>query len=346
MMVFYKTLICYGFLIVISFFSHSALCTELVGILPFSNQRYQQQDDWLGFYIQARIKNNLGGNSDWKFHPQSVLRLWALRAEKSLPISPLNTILIEGSFQQVVDLGYISLQVKRNSAEKEITENFEISFSADTLDKAIDRLSNEVGVWIRPGFKLEKSAGFPRKTLPGLKEFFLLRQQSFLPGDPPDIRTILYLEEIVNEDSHYQMISDLAEGMLILSQFLKDKERKSLLVKTERLLRKAILKNKQKGRLYSLLAECYYLSGNYASWVEKTAEDAIRIDSQNDLGLILKVITNNSDAVSRLSDLERIKQINPWLFSKTLSGGEFFQKGILKDELSHIEYKTDEPVAK
>ncbi len=335
-MVFYKTLICYGFLIVISFFSHSALCTELVGILPFSNQRYKQQDDWLGFYIQARLKNNLGGNSDWKFHPQSVLRLWVLRNDQSLPISPLNTILIEGSYQQVVDLGFITLQVRRISVEKEITENFEISFSTDTLDSAIDRLSIWVGVWIQPDFSLKNRVDFPQKNLPGLKEYFLLRQQSFLPGDPPDIRAILHLEEIVDENSPCEMIGDLTEAMLILSQFLNEKERKSLLVKTELLLRKSILKNKQKSRLYSLLAESYYLSGNYASWVEKTAEDAIRFDSLNDLGLILKVITNSSDAVTRKRDIERIKQINPWLFSTELNGGELFQKGILKNELLRI----------
>ena len=333
-MVCYKILICYGFLIVISFFSHSALCTELVGILPFSNQRYQQQDDWLGFYIQARIKNNLGGNSDWKFHPQSVLRLWALRTDQLLPISPLNTIVIEGSYQHVVDLGYITLQVKRNSAEKEITEKFEISYSTDTLDSAIDQLSILVGIWIQPDFSLKNRVGFPQKNLPGLRELFLLRQQNFLSGDPPDIRTILYLEEIVDEDSPYEMIGDLAEGMLILSQFLNEKERKSLLANTEILLRKAILKNKQKARLYSLLAESYYLNGNHASWVEKTAEDAIQLDSQNDLGLILKVISNRTDLEARKRDIEQIKQINPWLFSKTLNSAELFQKGILKSELS------------
>ncbi len=84
------------------------------------------------------------------------------------------------------------------------------------------------------------------------------------------------------------------------------------------------------------MAESYFLSGNYESWVVKTAEDAIRIDSQNDLGLILKVIINSSDAVTRIRDIERIKQINPWLFSKTLHGGELFQKGILNSELSRI----------
>ncbi|MBT3225895.1 MAG: hypothetical protein HN580_13465 [Deltaproteobacteria bacterium] len=337
MIVFCKTLICYGFLIVFSFFSHSALCDELVGVLPFANQRYQQQDDWLGYYIQARIKNNLGSNSDWKFHPQSVLRLWALRTEQSRSISPLNTILIEGSFQQVVGLGYISLRVKRNIPGKEITENLEISYSADNLDNQIDRLSKKVGVWIQPDFKLKIRTDFPRKDLPGMKEIFMLRQRMFSLGDPPDIRAILHLEEIVDEGSPPEMIADLAVGMLVVSQFLEGKEQKSLLKKTELFLRKAILKNKKSARLYSLLAENYYLSGNYVSWVEKTAEDAIRIDPQNELGFILKVIVNDSDDETRKKDVEQIKQLNPWLFSKAVNGGNLFQKGILKNELSRME---------
>lgn len=337
-MVFKKTLICYGILIVLSHFSHSVLCAELVGILPLSNQRYQKQDDWLGFYIQARIKANLGSNSDWMFHSQSVLKLWVLRPDRSLPISPLNTILIDGSFQQVGRLGHISLKVKRYLPKNEIAKEFDISFSADDLDNQIDHLSTKVGIWIWPDFRLENRSIFPVQNWPGMKEIFQLRQQMFQRGgDPPDIRSILYLEELINENSPDEMIADLTEAMVILSQFIQAKERKQLLNRTIAFLKKAILNNKKSARLYSLLAEAYYLNNNYASWITKTAADAIRLDAQNDLGYILKIIVNDLDAEAMAEDIEHLKQVNPWLFIQTIDSGVLFQNGILKHELSLLE---------
>ncbi|NQU63306.1 MAG: hypothetical protein HQ517_03335 [SAR324 cluster bacterium] len=336
MIVFRKTLVCFGFLLIVFYSLQSALCDELVGILPFSNQRYQKQDDWLGYYIQARIKANLGNNSNWKFHHSSVVRLWSARVDRSLPISPLNTILIEGSFQQVVDLGHISIRVKRNKPGKDITTSFEISFSAENLDEQIDSLSKKVGLWIQPNFKLKTLADYPRMYMPGTKDIFKLRQIMFELGDPPEIRMILNLVELVDGSSPPEMICDLTEGMLILSQFLQEKEQKSLLTKTELLLRKAVLKNKKSPCLYSLLSETYYLSNNYPSWIQKTAEDAIRLDSQDELAYILRAIINDSDVDSWKKDIEQIKRVNPWLFSKSIAAGALFQKGILKKEISSL----------
>ncbi len=336
MIVFKKALICYGILLVIFHFSLSVSGSELVGIFPFSNQRYQKQNDWIGFYIQARIKANLCNNSDWQFHSQNVLNLWALRLDRSLPISPQTTILIEGSFQQVAELGYVSLRINRYNSEKGSAVNFEQTFSKTLLDTHIDELSLRIGRWIQSDFSLKQTATFPHQGMQAKKEVFSMRQKMFEPGKPPDVRMILYLEELVNTNSPFELICDLGESMMIMSQMLERREQKIVLGKIETLLRKAILKNRKRSRLYSLLAEVYYLNDNYASWIEKTADDAIRFDAQNDLGYILKLIINDSDADMRKKDMESLHQVNPWLFSESLDGGALYQKGILKEEISRI----------
>jgi hypothetical protein len=336
MIVYKKTIICYGILFVIFYFSHSVLGAELVGISPLSNQRHWKQNDWLGYYLQARIKANLELNSDWLFHPQSVLSLWALRPDRSQPISPQTTIVIEGSFQQVVELGHISLRVKRVIPDKERMESFEISYTRDNLDRQIDLLSEQIGSWIQPGFKLKKVAPFPQQDQPGVPELYAMNQKLSAPEGLPDIREILYLEEIVGGKSPYELICGLGEAIVVLSQSLVDRERKSILKKAEVLLREAILNHKSRSRLYSLLAEVYYLSGNYASWIEKTAEDAVRLDPQNDLGYLLKIMINASDADARSKDVDLLKKVNPWLFTDVVDGARFFQNGILKEELSRL----------
>lgn len=336
MIVFRKTLVCYVYLLFVLLPPQSALCAELVGVLPFSNQRYQKQDDWLGYYIQARIKTNLSINSDWKFHQPSVLRLWLRRVDRSLPVSPLNTILIQGTFQRVVDLGHISIRVQRNRPGKASAQNFEISFFTEKLDEQIDDLSKTVGLWIHPDFNLKSRADFPRMNLPGMKDILQLRQKMFEVGNPPDIQTILTLEKVVDDRSPHEMISDLAEAMLVLSRSLQEKEQKLLLTRTELFLRKAIMINRKQSRLYALLAETYFFNNGYASWVEKTAKDAVHFDSQDELGYILSVISNESDAEARKKDIEHIKQVNPWLFSKAINGSALFQNGILNEQLSKL----------
>jgi len=336
MIVFKKTIVCYGILFVIFYFFYSVLGAELVGISPLSNQRHRKQNDWLGYYIQARIKANLELNSNWMFHPPSVLSLWALRPDRSQPISPQTTIIIEGSFQQVVELGYISLWVKRIMPDEEGMESFEISYTQNNLDSQIDLLSKQVGAWIQPGFKLKKAAMFPQQGQPGVLEMYVMSQKLSAPEGLPDIREILYLEEIVGKTSSYELICGLGEAMVVLSQSLEGRERKSILKKAEVLLREAILNHKSRSRLYSLLAEVYYLSGNYTSWIKKTAEDAVRFDSQNDLGYLLKIMINDSDADARSKDVDLLRQVNPWLFTDAVDGARFFQNGVLKEELSRL----------
>ena len=88
--------------------------------------------------------------------------------------------------------------------------------------------------------------------------------------------------------------------------------------------------------LYSLLSEVYYLNGSFASWIEKTANDAIKIDPQNDLGHLLRVLVSEPDADNREKDLKRLQQVNPWIFSGTQDSGKLFQKGILEEDLLRL----------
>jgi len=339
MMVLRQVVICTAFLSITLCCFHHVLGAELIGVLPFSNQRYQEQGDWLGYYIQARIQANLKNNSDWRFYPQNVLSLWSLRTDQSLPVSPQTTILIEGSFQQVAGFGYISLQISRCNTKEKQQDKLETTFETDHLDHAIDELSALVGRWIDPKFLLREPAGFPVLDSDLTQPLLNLRKRLFRNEGMPEIRSILFLEEKVSESSPYQVICDLAELMLISSQLLENREQKLVYSRVESLLRKAILKNRKQPRLYLLLAEVYYLNGSYAAWVEKTADDAIQLGDVSGLGYLLKELVAGPENARDSQNIDRLNEVNPWLLSGKVDSAEMFQQGLLKEELLQLKQR-------
>lgn len=324
------------------FLAAPAAGSELIGILPFSNQRYQKQDDWLGYYIQARIKANLVHYGRWQFHPRHVLALWSQRLDRTLPVSPRTSILITGAFQQVADLGYITARATRLELSGAVSTRFERHYQRGQLVEEIDHLARELGHWIQSDFKMNERIDFPSPDVQDMKEICLLRQQLFEPAAPLDIGIVLRIEDRVSVNSPAEVIGDLAEAMLILSMRGTEQERKRIFQKTEALLRKAILKHPSHARLYELLAEVYYLSNNYASWVEKTASDAVKLDPQSSLGYILKIVVNETDPDTKAADLTTLARINPWLFTDTVNAGAHFQKGLLKPELLQLKIPKNE----
>lgn len=337
MIVLKKTIIYSGILPFIFCFFHTVSGAELVGIPPLSNQRYQNRDNWLGYYFQARIKANLDNNSDWRFHSQNALSLWTLRTDRSLTVSPQTTILIQGSFQQVAELGVISVTIERLRSGEPQKKRFEQLFSEKNLDTSIDELSVKLGRWISPGFRLANPVHFPKQDMEGRKAVFSLRRRIFEAGRLPEVRDILYLENIVDGNSPPVLVGDLAEAMIVMSQFLEEREQKLVFDRIEIRLRKALLKNKTQARLYALLAEVYYLNERYDSWIEKTADDAIGFDSQNDIAYLLKVIISSPDAADdRDEKIKQLRQVNPWLISGSVDSAGQFQKGVLRGEISSL----------
>ena len=315
-------------------FSELPVAGELIGILPFSNQRIGQENDWLGFYIQARIETNLRGGSNWNFHNLSTLRLWKHKTNMSQPVSPHHSILIIGSFQQVMNLGYINVRVQRiqglaASAEKA----FEVYFTRDNLEEKLDILSTEIGQWIEPGFKLNEKKGFPSHKETGVREILEYRQLLFKPAVIPEISLTRQLRDIMSGDAPGEFIADLAEGLIIISLEIGGNEGNSILKESESLLRIATRTHIDCSRLFSLLAENYYFSKKPLSWVRKTAKQSIEFDSQNDLGYLLLALARDSSSDTPANTDNELDKVNPWIWPEKTTDAVQFQKGVMKMEL-------------
>lgn len=312
------------------------VCTELVGVVPFSNQRSDKQADWIGFYFQARIEDLLRKNSNWQFHPLGVLRLWQYKSGLSKPISPDTTILIKGSFQKVLKFGYLYVQVEKNLLSTFKQKSFEITFDEESIEKRLDELAVAIGKWIQPDFKITHQSSFRKLKSAEIKKIFLHRQIMYLPGNIPEIKLSNYLFETISLDSSCSMIGDSAEGMIVLSQFVEKKRKESLLHKVELRLRKATIKQKKCAHLFALLAETFYLKEYPLSWVEKSAGDAVRLDPQDDLGYILLTLAQSIESPKRRESLLKLKAVNPWLWVDSPQTDIQFQKGILQNEIHQL----------
>ncbi len=310
--------------------------SELVGIFPFSNQRPNQENNWLGFYIQARISSLLHINSDWNFHNLSTLRLWRYNSSGSQPVSQESTIFVTGSYQQVLSFGYITVLIQRIKPRKAKSKVFEVSYAEDTLEKKLDDLAVEIGRWIKPSFKAQNKVVFPEHNESGIKEIFNYRQMMFHPKEIPEIRQTLALQDLVTSNGPQGFIADLAEGMIVLTQDLPRIEQKSILSDVERLLRKTAQREIKNSRIHALLAETYYLKEEQSTWVEQTAKQAVALDSQNDLALLLLVLSSDATSDNGKDYLKDLRRVNPWMWTETKTPAARFQKGMLNAELLEL----------
>jgi len=315
--------------LILGFSPLPSFSAELVGVLPFTNQRSGASDDWIGFYLQARIQSGLRANSDWSFHTLRTLQCWALGTDRSQPVSAQSTVLIVGSFQTVARFAHISLQIRRYRPQP-MLKNFAVSFAVQALDETLDDLSRQVGQWIDPGFKFRKQPDFPQYRNPQTETHFRLQQQLFVPEAFPETRLVLQMEEWVTVEQPPDLIAGLAESQLVLSRNLNETERVSLLNRSESLLRQAVIRHPGHAALQVLLAEVYFLNDRLPAWVEKTAEEALQLDSQQELALVLILLVMEEDEAARRERLLRLEAVNPWFWTVAKQGTVPYQKNLLQ----------------
>jgi hypothetical protein len=324
------------FIVLLALSPVTANCRELVGVLPISNQRAQKQFEWLEYYIQARIESNLRNNSNWQFHGNEVLHLWKSRSEPTKLVSVNSTVLIQGTFQLVLNFGHFELQVNRFSQATSKEKKFERIFVKEEFDLALDALSEDIGKWISPNFKLLNKIADQSFQMKGLKVIYEYRAHLYDRAKSPGIQETLFLKESITSNSHPAWIADLAKGMIILSQFMAGKDKAFLLDHSDIILRNAIKTNNVNARLYSLLAETYYLKNQLPTWIEKTAYKAIELDPQNDLAYLLIYLVKKPNSKLPFDPISRLRSTNPWLWEDIKQDSHQFQKGILKDELNKL----------
>lgn len=327
-------------------FPTSLLSTELVGLLPFTDQRSQQKNDWLGYYMQARLEFNLRQSTDWEFHTQSALRLWKYKSQATGPISSQTSILIMGTFQQVLNFGQIDLDVRRFSGGTvQASMHFEESFSNETLGESLDLLAAKLGQWVQPEFQLKTQDVFPDYRSLIAKEVFDYRRVLFLPGGIPEVSLTQKLLDQIDEKWGADPVADLAEGLIIISSELIESERNGVLNEAERVLRMATRKYARSARLHALLAEVYYLKRSDALWVETTAQKAISLDPQSDLAYLMLALVSDATSDAFRDSLMAVRQVNPRVWPDQVGETIRFQKGVLELELFGLMDVQQHPIS-
>lgn len=302
----------------------------LVGILPFTNQRAGGKSDWLGYFARARIEANLRRNSDWKFHNLRTLHFWKVFPDVSPPETDSNSIIIFGSFQQVIDIGVMVVTVRLPGDEREKQVRFQ--FTISELGEKLDSVSQSIGRWIDSEYKQDTRVTSSASD-EIYRDFYTLLSQTYEMDRFPETRLMIHLMEVIDEKSPVDMIAGLAETMLIFSERLNQKERETIYGRVESLLQKTIQIHRGHSDLYALLAETYYLKQSYTEWVDKTAKEALAIDDRNDLACILILLTSDLEErdIKRFADL--LTDINPILWNSLTHRRDIYQKGLLGNDL-------------
>ena len=316
--------------------------SELIGILPFENQRINKSDDWFGFYIQDRLVRSLKSEKTWRFHTLSTIKLWG-KSDGTYPfITKKGTVLISGSFQKVGKFMKLNAQIKRQNSTKNQIKKFVLSFRDTNREKTINHLAQSIGKWIDPVFTPQTASKTTTRNPEQLQSIYEYRKELYSSKSIPEIRRLVFLQDFITPDSLPAEIGDLVEGMLILSMGLQDQEKISLITKSRRLLKKSLINYPKNARLHALMAETFFLGHESLEWIEKTAKTATELDPQNDLAWLLLALARGIHSGSGKETLQKLALINPFIWSQKKSRGINFQKNILKKQITeaHSIYLT------
>ena len=337
----YKSLVLlYAIVILVcSLAPHPVSGNELVGIAPFTNQRDNPANDWLGYYIQARLQSFLAeGCEDCRFHSLSTIHLWQHQVHKGVPITVQNTVLITGSFQFVLDQGILDISLKRFTPRNDQKE-FAISFARDELEIKLDKLFLSVAKWIQPGFRHKNRFSFPRHTELTIQKMLIFRKSLYEPTSIPDLNSIRELNRQVKKQRYDLFVADIAEGMIFAANQLLLAEKKTLLIEVERMLRSAAMNYVNNARIHALLSETFFLLGKQGSWVSKSAEQARDLDENNSLALLMLILSDSGEKKKTRDMVHKLNDINPWIWpdKKETSDLPQFQKGLFRSELESLQ---------
>ena len=259
----------------------------------------------------------------WRFKSQSAT---------SKPNSD-STLLISGSFRQVIDYGTITVSAVRPGKTPVLLGKATVNFERADLDRGIDEIALRAGRWIDPAFRLVEADIAPKLGDPKVALFFRLRHQMELPNTLPDTALVLDLIETETEGVSAEAIAALVESMIVLSQIMEESDRKFLLQKSEAILRRSLLRHKENASLLSLFAEVFYLAEKENILVRKLALDALFADPLNDLAAVIQALRNGLGSPAGRESLKRLHTINPWLMPNSDKDAVQFQKGILTKRL-------------
>ena len=330
-------IVCFVFLLGCFVSFTQPLANQLIGVLPLTNQREIPQDDWVGFYIQSRLQSYLTESLSAEFYPPETLRLWYHRSKNRGSVSKKNTVILTGSFQKVLQIGIIDIEVKRILPEK-TSRRFKTQIDWSNVTKELDTLFHQISVWIDPKAKAVQNLKHPQFDSEPFKVSMEFRKELFFSGKTPEVQAVARMKTMVNHNSHPETVGDFAAAMIMLTENLLLNEKKSFLTSLEQLLRSTAMNHPKNARIHALLAAVFYLNHQEPGWVLATSSKALEVNPHNSLALLMQIVTSESPDSDIKADVDKLYEINPWIWPRsgmTEMDVRFFN-GVFDNDLQKI----------
>ena len=309
------------FLALVALFGWGNLQAQSLALAPLESVRPSQVHSWLGPYLEFRLRSRLEGPDGLELMSKEAMFLAQAKGEKL----PKAQAAIKGEFQQVMNQVRLNLIFTHAGTRKRLGKTREL----EKLEPLLDQLAKQIGKELKADFQLAPEASFPAWENPRHRE--LLHQWAIARRGKLDRGQLLELYPAVKRENDPLEAAILGEMMLIAGPG-KELDSKRYFRKIETLLQQALMKAPKYGRLHALLAESYYLMRSYPSWVEKTAESAVKHSPQDELGWLMLALARGPSSGGGKEALLQVDRLNPFLWPK--KGDQFFfQNGLLQADL-------------
>ncbi|MDT8446269.1 MAG: hypothetical protein RRB13_05170 [bacterium] len=293
----------------------------LVTLLVPKNQRISDDSNWYGAFLELTLRANF---------ERAGLRLSSFEVSALAPSGKEpGDFLLDGAFQQVGRLTYVKLRLLRAGVERLVLEEtFTKSKTADTVTQMAAKLLAAIDAqakWPEPEFYLAPEVG---------EAFYRARRLRYERSTPPSVAEAQALDRAFGASKADEVVVAEVATHLLLAAHGDPTKGGSLLKRADRLLRRALQEHPQSASLLSLLALDYQLSQSYPSFVEKTAQGALKLNPEDDLAALLLAHGAGLSSGLGKESISRFKQLNPWAFKQ--QGKRPYWAGALDKELAAL----------
>ena len=298
---------------------------SLLAIFPIENTRITSDYDWFGSYVEGYLRANLTRMGQVDLISFEVLRT----APEKGPLV-WGGYRLGGTYQKVGRLVQIKLALSEKGEE---VQSWERTFKPQEMADQLQALGKAVLERVAPGAQWPANE-FYLDPSEETASFFKARHKRFTQAEGPSLQEAYRLFTRFGEYEEPLIIAEVAT-QLYLASINEPKEMVELLKKGERLLRRGLVAHPDSAELLAALALGYYLTRSYPSFIEKTAEQALRRDSRQDLALWMKILSVGMQSGQGHELLLQFRGLNPYGFGSKARLP--YLHGIFKTEMARAE---------
>jgi len=287
-----------------------------ISLIPPTNHRPGKADTF-GVQVEFFLRNNLK-----KTGFVDVTSFEVVRQLAGAPPHTYSRYRLDGHYQQVGRLIFLSINlVKPDGSLGKWEQTFNRKKTLDHLEALGHWVLKEMGLkapW--PGWSLGAVEG---------KLLYQLRLQRFETDKLPRLEQARELFRDFGSSESEPVIAEVALDLLLSAQADMEKGA-SLLKRTDRYLRRALIKHPKSGDLLTMLALDYHLSHSYPSFVEKTSVEALTTSPDNELAWLLASLSTGLSSGLGRERLQRFVALHPLAWNPRLK----YLSGALEQELT------------